>query len=301
MTLGALLLIIISSISHVAWNLFGKRRHPNLAFFAIACGFSVVAVSPVVLWNHALVANIPSTVWCWLAVTSLAQATYMGGLAAAYKHGHLSVAYPLARSLPVLMVAFYRVAFGHAQLTAGLYAGSALILIGALLLPLPHLRAWHWHHYRNLSCMFALVAALGTTGYSIIDDHALRLLRTSLTADTHPMLPTLVYAAFEGFFTCLWLLPAVLIHPTGRRDAKNLLLHHRGMIFLAGLAMFIGYFLILLALAYARDVSYVVAFRQISIPLGAIAGITLLKEPAHRPKIIGVGLMFVGLVLTALG
>lgn len=39
------------------------------------------------------------------------------------------------------------------------------------------------------------------------------------------------------------------------------------------------------------------AFRQLSIPLGAIAGIVLLGEPACRPKLVGVCLMFWGLVL----
>ena len=65
--------------------------------------------------------------------------------------------------------------------------------------------------------------------------------------------------------------------------------------------MILSYLLILISLAYADDVAYVVAFRQLSIPLGALAGVVLLGEPAHRPKIVGVGLLFVGLVLAALG
>lgn len=54
-------------------------------------------------------------------------------------------------------------------------------------------------------------------------------------------------------------------------------------------------------MAFVRDLSYVVTFRQVSIPLGALAGIAVLRDPAHRPKIVGVGLMTGGLLLTALG
>jgi uncharacterized membrane protein len=48
-------------------------------------------------------------------------------------------------------------------------------------------------------------------------------------------------------------------------------------------------------------VSYVVGFRQLSIPLGAMAGILVLKEAPHAPKLAGVAIMFVGLILLAMG
>jgi len=48
---------------------------------------------------------------------------------------------------------------------------------------------------------------------------------------------------------------------------------------------------------YVSNVSYVAAFRQLSIPLGAIFGMAFLKEPRHLPKIVGIAVIFVGLVL----
>jgi drug/metabolite transporter (DMT)-like permease len=48
-------------------------------------------------------------------------------------------------------------------------------------------------------------------------------------------------------------------------------------------------------------VVYVVIFRQLSIPLGAILGVTLLREPSYPAKYFAVALMFAGLLLTALG
>ena len=52
---------------------------------------------------------------------------------------------------------------------------------------------------------------------------------------------------------------------------------------------------------YVANVSYVAAFRQLSIPLGAIFGMTLLNEPRYLPKKTGITAIFIGLVLAGIG
>ena len=44
-----------------------------------------------------------------------------------------------------------------------------------------------------------------------------------------------------------------------------------------------------------------VAFRQLSIPVGTLMGAVLLKEPHHPPKLAGVTVIFAGLVLVGTG
>jgi multidrug transporter EmrE-like cation transporter len=56
-----------------------------------------------------------------------------------------------------------------------------------------------------------------------------------------------------------------------------------------GVLIFVGYSLVLLALALVPNVGCAVALRQVSIPLGAVLGILILKEPAYRPRLVGVG------------
>ena len=301
MTFTALLLILASACTHVGWNTLGKRRHPNLAFFVLACGCGGTLMLPVALWHGALVREIPVAVWRLLLFTGFWQAVYLVGLAGAYRHGHLSMAYPLARALPVLMITLISAVRAHAELSPALYIGGALVVFGALLLPLPAFRAWGWHHYRNRSCAFALLAALGTVGYSLTDDHALRLLREAAGEVSGPFSTSLVYGCLEGLSAFLWLLPLVLIRRGHRKDGRAILRDHPRTPFLAGVAMYGGYALILIAYAYVDDVAYAVAFRQVSIPLGALVGVLFLKEPALGPKIAGVGLLFGGLLLTALG
>jgi uncharacterized membrane protein len=52
---------------------------------------------------------------------------------------------------------------------------------------------------------------------------------------------------------------------------------------------------------YVTNVSYVAAFRQLSIPLGALFGMLLLNEPRYVPKITGVVIIFLGLTLVGVG
>ena len=52
-------------------------------------------------------------------------------------------------------------------------------------------------------------------------------------------------------------------------------------------------------MGFVKNVSYVVAFRQLSIPLGTAFGIMFLKEPVYSPKLAGAAIMFIGLMLVA--
>ena len=65
---------------------------------------------------------------------------------------------------------------------------------------------------------------------------------------------------------------------------------------MVGIGIYLAYTLVLVAMGFVTNVSYVVAFRQLSIPLGAALGILLLKEPPYRPKLVGIAVAFAGLV-----
>ena len=54
-------------------------------------------------------------------------------------------------------------------------------------------------------------------------------------------------------------------------------------------------------MAFAANVSYIVAFRQISVPIGVVFGVWIFKEPGYTLKSVGITIIFVGLVLVATG
>ena len=69
---------------------------------------------------------------------------------------------------------------------------------------------------------------------------------------------------------------------------------------LSGFGIYLAYGLVLLAMNYVKNVTYVAAFRQLSIPIGALLGIFFLKEPVYTPKTIGIIFIFIGVILISL-
>ena len=234
--------------------------------------------------------------------TGLFQATYYIGLAGAYKTGHMSIAYPLARSSPAIFVTVVSLLLGRSgQISPQCLYGIILIVVGAFLLPMRRFGEFRLHNYLNLSCLFALLAAFGTTGYSMIDDEALRLLREAPNASLPSWQITLVYAFFEAMSSAFWLVLFVV----GRKRERHTLRQVMRKQFLSagfmGFGIYLTYSLVLISMAFVTNVSYVVAFRQLSIPLGVVLSIWLLKEPAHMPKLVAVVVMFIGLILVGTG
>ena len=71
--------------------------------------------------------------------------------------------------------------------------------------------------------------------------------------------------------------------------------------YLAGFFAGLAYLLVLVAMGYVTNVSYIQAFRQLSLPIGLLLGILILKERATFQKIAGMILILTGLSLVALG
>ena len=302
MTLTAVILILISAFTHVGWNLLCKREHPSSAFFLLVNTLGTLCLVPALILFSSAIPTFPTSVWLLLLTTGIFQTIYILGLANAYQRGDLSILYPIARSSPVLVVIIVTLFFDRAdQVSAQCIWGIALVAVGMFVLPMKHLSDFHIDNYLNSSVLFALMAAFATAGYSIIDDEALRLLRDSPALPIAGWQVTILYAFFEGLITSLWLGIWVLFQKRGRILMREILKTRAPRALLAGAGMATAYTLVLISLAFVSNVSYVVTFRQISIPLGTIFGILLLKEPGYTPKYLGVAVIFTGLVLVGTG
>jgi uncharacterized membrane protein len=110
-----------------------------------------------------------------------------------------------------------------------------------------------------------------------------------------------LYSFFEGLTSSLWLSALVLGRKQGRAELRAVWRMQTWQAGLTGASIYAGYTLVLVAMAFVSNVSYVVAFRQVSVPLGALVGVLALRDSPHVPKLVGVATMFVGLVLVGLG
>ena len=257
---------------------------------------------PALILFGSAIPTFPASVWLLLIATGIFQTIYILGLANAYQRGDLSILYPIARSSPVIVVIIVTLFFDRAdQISVQCIWGIALVAVGMFVLPMKHLSDFHIDNYLNSSVLFALMAAFATAGYSIIDDEALRLLRDSPALPIAGWQATILYAFFEGLITSLWLGIWVLFRERGRILMLEILKTRASRALLAGAGMAAAYTLVLISLAFVSNVSYVVTFRQISIPLGTVFGILLLKEPGYTPKYFGTAIIFTGLVLVGTG
>ena len=302
MTSTAVILLLISAFMHAGWNLLGKHRQPSAAAFLVASVVGVLGLFPVLILYREILDFLTRQSCLLVFVTGFFQTVYYASLAEAYKTGDMSIAYPLARSSSVIMVTIVSFMFGKGgQISKQSLYGMILVVLGGFILPMRRFNDFRWQNYLNTSCGLAMLAAIGTAGYSIIDDEALRLLRQASNGAVAVWKISLVYAFFEALTSFLWLFLFVFGRKEERRILRAIVAQQPGFALLMGFGIYLTYSLVLISMAFVSDVSYVVAFRQASIPLGVLLSVIILKEPAYAPKFAGVVVMFIGLVLVGSG
>ena len=303
MTFIAIFLVILSAAIHALWNVFSKSKKPTSSFFLLASLFGAGLLAPILLLHSSTVlSDIPSQVWAFLVIAGFFMSLYYVSLAKAYRVGDLSIAYPIVRALPVVIVLVVVVYLGRAdQITYQSVVGGLIVVLGCFMVPLKRFKGFHFNHYWNLTCAMALIAAISTVGYSMVDDEALRYLRSDSQFEFDNTSVVILYAFLEAFITSVWMGLYVLMRRQSRVEFMQLIRFNKSHVFVAAVGIHLSYTLVLAALAFADNVSYIIAFHRLSIPLGAALGILILKEQPYPTKITGVLVVLIGLACVALG
>jgi len=294
----AAILLVLSAFTHAGWNFLSKKEHPSLAFYFVANTFGVLCVLPILMYYSDRIAQVPIFVWGCLVCSGFFLAAYMAALAGAYRAGDMSIAYPLARSLPAILVTGVTLILGLGK-TVNLWfiIGVIFIVVGCIMLPMSTFGDFRFRNYSNFCCLLAVLAAACIAGYTMIDYEALRRLRSLSGRSFDPIEATLVYIVLEAVSTSAWKATLVLISQRERERLRQVLRTYKRSAVLTGIGIYVTYGLVLASMNFVDNVSYVAAFRQLSIPLGALLGMAFLKEPPYQPKITGVAVIFAGLVL----
>jgi drug/metabolite transporter (DMT)-like permease len=298
MTITAAILLIISAFTHAGWNFISKKENPTQAFYLVANTIGVICILPILFYYLGFIHFIPLSVWVIVVLSGFFLAAYLEALAGAYRAGDISIAYPLARSLPVIFVFLLSLITYHSLPPGGWFlVGIILIVAGCIILPWTTFGDFHFPNYMNLCCLLAVLAAVGVAAYTIADDLALRYLRELPGQPMSPVEGTLVYMVLEGISCSLWQSLFVGVSRRARQSLPEVLKSFKGPATLTGIGIYLTYGIVLISMNYVSNVSYVAAFRQLSIPIGAILGMALLKESRYLPKTIGITAIFIGLIL----
>jgi len=302
MTTTATILLIISAFTHAGWNFISKKEYPTQAFYLVANTLGVICILPILFLYWHRIPMITGSVWLFMVISGFFLAAYLATLAGAYRTGDISLAYPLIRSLPVIFVFIATLMLGKGYQVSGLLiAGIILIAAGCMILPMKSFGDFHFKAYQNICCFLAVLSALAVAGYTIVDDEALRRLRDISGMPNNPIEGTLVYMVLEGISCSTWQGIFVLCNAREKHNIRAVFKTSKSAAVITGIGIYLTWGLVLASLNYVENVSYVAAFRQLSIPLGAIFGMTLLNEPRYLPKKIGIAAIFVGLVLAGIG
>lgn len=300
MTSTAFFLILASVILHASWHFISKSQRPPMAFFLLVSFAGMMTAMPFALCSGLHVTSIPWYGWLLPLAGGLCGVVTNAGFSFAYRLTDVSLAYPLARALPVLMTAAVTSVLGIGSSLSWLGAiGMVVIFIGCMMMPLKHLSGLHPKNYmRNRALIWIVIAAIGTTGYTIIDKIGIDVfLRYGVPQSGFS--GSCAYAAIREFCLLCFLFLTVRLIPHERAHLTKELLHNK-LGYLSGIFATSAYVLVLLAMHFVTNVSYVQAFRQMSLPVGVFLGIFFLKEKVTLPKLLGLCFIMIGLIAVSM-
>ncbi|MGD2141892.1 MAG: EamA family transporter [Candidatus Bathyarchaeota archaeon] len=283
----AFLLVMTSAFSHATWNVLAKKGGNKESFMWIMITSSIFTLLPV----YVLVLpdwRLPLTAVPYMLGSAVAETLYFISLSRAFELGDLSVVYPLARSSPLFLTVLAVVFLGESISFYGAL-GIALMVLGVYTI---HLRSLNLNELtlplrslRNRASQYALLTALWTTFYSLFD-------KAGVTA-------------VNPFAYSLWLeifiAPMMTVVVLWRSGTEALVREWRDSkitAIVSGFLMRFGYFIVLWVMSKVQ-VSYVLALRQISVVLGAAAGVFLLGESYGKARLVSSVIMFFGIYLLA--
>lgn len=301
MTLSAFILIISSAVLHASWNLVAKKNKINLPFVGGLCLVSALFLMPILCRTSVPVLSLPGAFWMSLCCTLIGDCMYWFGLMRSYRLLDMSCAYPMMRSLPLLLTAGVTALLGIGKpLTWMANFGMFLIFAGCLSMPLANFRDFKVRNYLQKGMFFVLLTACGTTWYTIFDSRTQGIMMEALAGtDISKPMVFMTYAALRDWMLLAVILTPVLVQGKMRKELVCVFKEYRLSLVFAGIAASLTYLLVLMAMNYVTNVTYVQIFRQSGLLFGVAFGVLILKEKALLPRIAGAILIVTGLILCA--
>ncbi len=275
MPLGALVLALSAAVLHATWNLLLARSDDSEGATAVAIVVGTIVGAPIaLLFWHVHSAAIP-----YLIAASLFQLAYIALLIAAYSRADMSVVYPLARGgAPVLVlivgVAVLGISASPIQALGVAGVGCGVLLVRGLRIDVSAVKG----------SALSLTVAGCIAGYTLTDKYGIRHANPLAYVELEMLLPTVVYAG-------------VVARLRGRRRMRAACTSANAI---AGIGMFLGYALVLLALRRASAPS-VAAVRESSVVIATGLAAIVLHERVTLARFAGALVVVGGIALVALG
>ena len=268
--------VLFAALLHASWNAIVKAgRDVFLTTVLVSGGAAGISLLALPFLERPAPAS-----WPWLAASVVAQLAYYSLLAAAYRAGDMSHAYPLMRGSAPLMVALASWPLLGEKLSAMQMAAIACICAGVLSLYLAS-RANGQHTGR--ATVLALLNACVIAGYTLIDGIGVRL-------SGAPAAYTMWIFVLNGAGLLLWTLAR------RRRDLARYAATQWRLALVGGCGTLASYGLALWAMTRA-PVAAVAALRETSIVFASMIALVVLREKISPRRWLAIALIAAGAVL----
>ena len=282
----ALALVLAGACCHAWWNLILKRTGGGTGFFLLFSGFSALLIAPVALFVWWLERPVMGwQQWAMISGSATLHLLYFLALDRGYKHGDLSVVYPLARGTgPVLTMLGAILLLGERPSAVAM--GGALLIAAAVLMLVGDPRKLR--ESGNLRGVgFALLTGCLIASYTLADKQAVAAL----------LIPPILFDWCANAIRWCLLTPLALQNREGIRQAW---IHYRKEALFVAILSPLSYILALTAMRFT-PVSYVAPAREVSILIATVLGAKVLAEADARRRLTAAACMLAGLAALALG
>ena len=294
MTLTGIILVLLSALCHTCWNTLSKLSDADpMTFLTKALLYSSVMYFPLFVWIQFNIDYTPIYTICVIGSGGFC-GIYFFSLAKAYEHGHISIAYPVARSFPILVLAWAGLLLDEIPSMIGIF-GISLIIFGCFMLPIKKFKfgkdGFSIKNYLNISCFWALMAALFTSFFSLTDKYA-AIENKADPLSLNSILSKVNYVYLQNLISLIILLFILGMKKYKYKEVK------KPRVAFAGFLFIISYTLIMIAFVENKT-AYVVSFRQLSIVLTAVLSMLMIEKRFSKMRFAGALVIFAGVVLVA--
>lgn len=285
MTSLALTLVLTSAILHAFWNLATKRVNGGAEAVWLFSTVSTAVYAPIALMIYLVERPyIGPLQFVFLAGSGVFQLVYFVMLSRGYRVGDLSVVYPLARGTGPLLATALAIIFLGERPAALTFGGALLICLGVFLIATGGRRSGH---ISSIALIYGVGTGLVIGSYTVWDGHAVSALA----------IPAVLQAWTADAARTLYLAPHAHQHWTGVRELWRL---HRRDILTVGILSSLSYMLVLTAMSFS-PVSSIAPAREVSILLGSVMGVMVLKEPLRPIRVLAAVIIVAGVIGVVLG
>jgi drug/metabolite transporter (DMT)-like permease len=272
-------LVLCAALLHAGWNTVVKSGPDKSLNTALVAGGAALIALLALPW----LPPPASASWPFLLASVGLQVLYYRLVAAAYRHGELSLVYPLMRGSAPLLVALASAPLLAERLGVAAWCAIGLICSGVLSLVLDGRRRTPGQAYGG---GLALLNAVVIAGYTLVDGVGVRLSASPVA-----------YVLWIFLLTGVPLLGWPLVRRPGQlwRYARS-----RPSLLLVGGGGTLGSYGIALFAMTLAPVASVAALRETSILFATLLSRLLLGERLGGRRLLSIGLIALGAVLVRL-